>query len=390
MKNTSVLFFIAASLLTFNTSARAEDGTAAPATITVPAWVNTVTVGGDLRYRLEEITQKDEAVESFKQDRIRARLSVKADPAPGRQIEFRLATGGGRVSTNQTLGNNASGSSSYTFQLDRAVFKQTLIDGVSVSGGRMGNPWTMALESDLIWDADINFDGLALKAEHKMDPVTLWAVLSSHWLDKASSTAGKVDVQLQSAQLGVKSSIGESSSVLLALSSFSFEHIQNHGLFAGTTTLQGNTAGAAANTYAHDYRVNSVGLEFTTTVADIPVSVGGEVIQNTGATADRNGSLIGFKVGGKPKKAGEIGFGYDYRTLDKDATVGAFIDGDTMYSASATNGASTNGGAHRVGLTYIFSPGFGSTLTLIDGFVKNTADEKIARKRAMFDFNLSF
>lgn len=235
----------------------------------------------------------------------------------------------------------------------------------------------MALENDLVWDADMNFDGLALKAEHTFEPVTVFATLASHIMDKTVSGASDVDVQTQSAQLGAKTAVGETSQVALMLTGWSFEKIRGHAAFGA---LNGNTGVGAA--YAYDYRVNSAGLEFSTKISEIPVAIGGEAIQNVGADKDRDGWLAGLKIG-KPKKAGEMGLAYDFRTLDKDATVASFIDGDTL------NG-STNGASHRATFNYVFAPGFGTALTWIDGYVKNAAEQKITRRRVQADLNFSF
>lgn len=96
---------------------------------------------------------------------LRARLGVKAQITDWISADIRLATGSDRspVSTNQTLG--ANGGSGYEIWLDRAAIRLTPTEGVTLDFGRFGNPfWT----GDLIYDADLNFDGAAFTA---MTPV---------------------------------------------------------------------------------------------------------------------------------------------------------------------------------------------------------------------------
>ena len=92
--------------------------------------------------------------------RLRARLMMKAKPVQGVEIGMRLATGSATdpVSTNQTFGNSLK---KYSVSFDRAYFKyNTYIKDWEFQAGRMANPW---FSTDLVWDSDVNFDGLAAK-----------------------------------------------------------------------------------------------------------------------------------------------------------------------------------------------------------------------------------
>jgi hypothetical protein len=89
--------------------------------------------------------------------RVRARLGVLARISGQVSAGLRLATGntGDRVSTNQTLGQNLN---KYTFVVDRAYLRLTPLASLTVTGGRIPNPW---LSTDLMWDDDLNFEGVA-------------------------------------------------------------------------------------------------------------------------------------------------------------------------------------------------------------------------------------
>ncbi len=89
--------------------------------------------------------------------RLRARLAINAKVADTVTAGVRLATGSAtdRVSTNQTLGQNFN---RYAFLLDRAFIRIDPTPWVSVSAGRVANPW---FSTDLVWDDDLNFEGLA-------------------------------------------------------------------------------------------------------------------------------------------------------------------------------------------------------------------------------------
>ncbi|MFH1869387.1 MAG: putative porin [Pseudomonadota bacterium] len=89
--------------------------------------------------------------------RLRARLGILARISEQWGAGLRLATGSttDRVSTNQTLGQDFN---KYSLLVDRAFLKYDPVDWFSVTGGRIPNPW---FSTDLMWDDDLNFEGLA-------------------------------------------------------------------------------------------------------------------------------------------------------------------------------------------------------------------------------------
>jgi hypothetical protein len=95
--------------------------------------------------------------EDRKRLRLRARLGVQAKLTDMVSTGLRLSTGSStdRVSTNQTLGQNAN---KYTFLLDRAYVRLDPWDWLSVDAGRIANPW---FSTDLVWSDNLNFEGLA-------------------------------------------------------------------------------------------------------------------------------------------------------------------------------------------------------------------------------------
>jgi len=91
----------------------------------------------------------------------RARLAVDAKILDAVAVGFRFASGNddGPVSTTQALGG---GFNKDEFWIDRAFVKLTPLDGVSAILGRMPNPF---YSTDLLYDEDLNFDGIAVTAE---------------------------------------------------------------------------------------------------------------------------------------------------------------------------------------------------------------------------------
>jgi len=149
-------------------------------------WTKTIKWSGDIRVRAEgdmyasdnatdipdfrvinknkkqlgAITENQNTEEDRYRLRLRARLGLKAKPVQGVEIGMRLVTGSvdDPVSTNQTMGNSFKKD---TVSFDRAYFKySTYNKDWEFYAGRMANPW---FSTDLVWDTDVNFDGVAAK-----------------------------------------------------------------------------------------------------------------------------------------------------------------------------------------------------------------------------------
>lgn len=195
-----------------------EEGWAAPG---FPDWVRRIRWSGDLRARLESQyydsgnfagyldfnsinngggldvnpvtnpaggatlnTQNDrEAVA-----RLRARLAVSADVAENVTATIRLATGsdGSPVSTNQTLGG---GLSKKEIWLDRAYVEMKPIDAVTVAVGRLPNPF---FTTELMFDDDLNFDGMAVSGTVPLGGAKLFATAGAFPLDFRSNNSPSV------------------------------------------------------------------------------------------------------------------------------------------------------------------------------------------------------
>lgn len=116
--------------------------------------------------------------------RLRARLGVEADLDDGFFAGMRIGTGSDNspVSTNQTLGGSGGNFSKYALWLDRAFvtweplknpYFGALVpaadtSALSMTFGRFDNPFFAP--TDLVWDSDLGFDGLAIKARHEVAP----------------------------------------------------------------------------------------------------------------------------------------------------------------------------------------------------------------------------
>lgn len=104
--------------------------------------------------------------------RLRARIGTEILLGDGFNAGLRLATGdsNGPTSTNQTLGGSGGNFSKYAIWLDRAFVGYTFGPGdgddATILLGRFDNPF---FSSEVQWDEDIGFDGLALRGKARIN-----------------------------------------------------------------------------------------------------------------------------------------------------------------------------------------------------------------------------
>ena len=137
----------------------------------LPEWLNRISFGGDLRFRYEgdffdqgnaDILSSDGTqLVNTKVDRnrflLRARLNMTAKVNDEVEAVIGLATGttSNPVSTNVTLGDYFN---KKPINVDLAYMKWAPLPGLTTWGGRIPNPF---FSTDLVWDPDLRFDGIA-------------------------------------------------------------------------------------------------------------------------------------------------------------------------------------------------------------------------------------
>jgi len=192
--------------------------------------------------------------------RLRVRFGAGADLGDNFTAGLRIATGENNspVTTNQSLGaaNNAQGGyfSRYAIWLDRAFVKYELGGtpeaDFSAWLGRFDNPW---FGTELIWDDDLGFDGLALQGRYQVAPgITPFATVggfpvyntdfnfSSNRPDKFPSE----EKWLVAAQIGVNWKIRRDLNAKVALAYYDFKNIRGRlsdPFVPLTSSDQGNT-----------------------------------------------------------------------------------------------------------------------------------------------------
>jgi len=207
----------------------------------VPDWIDRLQWEGDvrLRYQADRFAEGNPIPSDFnvanwtdlnntKEDqdraRIRARLGVKAKVNDWMTAGISLTTGNQNdpISPNQTQGTN---SAKYNFGLDRAYLKAEIKPWLNVVGGRFANPW---FSTDLVWDPDLAFDGVATSLTPKItDNWSSFLTVGAFPLDQTEMNG--MDQRAKSkwmfgSQLGIKWTSPDLSTAKLGVAFYGFQH----------------------------------------------------------------------------------------------------------------------------------------------------------------------
>lgn len=219
-------------------------------TNTLPEWVNRITISGDFRLRHESEYFADGNFDQFPDVnainqaggvpsvdfpllnstidrglvRYRARLGLDARLSNQVHVGFRLASGSnnGPVSTNANFGDYFQKDAIY---IDRAFVTLTPLPFIELTGGRMPNPFQ---STDLVWDEDINPEGVAVTLRHDfgadMMGLKLFATGGAFPLQQRDDENS--DRWLFAGQAGFAVKPHEDVEVRLAGAYYDFQHVQ--------------------------------------------------------------------------------------------------------------------------------------------------------------------
>ncbi len=170
--------------------------------------------------------------------RLRARAGMEITLGEGFDAGLRLATGetSSPVSPNQSLGATGGNFSKYAIWLDRAFLSYDAGPGdgeeLTFLLGRFDNPF---MSTDILWDEDIGFDGLALRGRASIRDSLSTFFAAGYFpvyntdLNFASNQPAKFDSTdkwLAAAQIGLEWKINEQLSARFGLAYYDYDAIE--------------------------------------------------------------------------------------------------------------------------------------------------------------------
>lgn len=334
------------------------------------SWTDRIKVGGDLRYRHEvkakEVPDTDN--DARNRQRIRARVGIDGKVNDQVKVGLRIATGKGEnVSTNQSLGDNASNKS---FNLDLAYF-QWQWDSFRVTGGKMKHLFYRPGKSELIFDSDLTPEGLSVNYDSCPNgecPRNIFANGHAHWLkERFASETNKDDPDtiMYGGQIGIQCKVR--ATYILGMGFYTFTSVKGK---KPLTRFAGNSF--TDNVYDNEFNILQVFFETQMKIASRSLSFFIDYVQNESPKDHAQGYLLGLKYGiTKNLKAT-----YTYREVQADAVLGSLNDSDFI-------GGGTDGKGHKVQIKWGFTEGAAFALSYFMN-VKN-----IRNKAMETNFNLT-
>ncbi len=333
-------------------------------------WAQRIRFGGDMRLRYQgdyfdsenaAFVDPSDPTEIIDQEerhrgRVRVRVSAKAKISETLEATVRLATGNENdpVSTNDTFGDY--------FNKDSVVFDQVYLqwrpfDSFTAWGGRIPNPY---LHTDLVWDGDLNMEGIAASYEPEIFSWLGGFLTAGGFLvDEFSETTD--DKYLWGGQAGLTFKPFDTVKFKLGGAYYKYENMQgeydplegapNTGFTAPQYIQKGNTifyldpsqetVGLAAR-YEEVTVTGKLELSFFDPVL---ITLTGDYVKNIGydkediakrINSDPNeideedeGYFVGLRVGHQQmKEFADWSVFANYRYLEADAVLDAFTDSD--------------------------------------------------------------
>ena len=278
------------------------------------SWTDSISLKGDIRPRYEAIDEEGE--EDRGRGRFRIRLGMTADVNENVKAIIQLASGGDNpVSTNQTFDG---GFSRKDIGIDLAYVDWTPNDDLHVFAGKMKNPLHRAGGHALIWDSDLNPEGVALDYEMGIFSGTI----GSFAVEERSSSD---DSLLLAFQGRANFDLDESGEINVGIGYMDYsETVGNVPFYNGDG--KGNSVDVNGN-LLFDYNLIEVFAEYATNVGDMPISVFANYVENTEVDVNDIGYAFGAQIG----KAGEPGTwqaSWAWQELEADAVMATFTDSD--------------------------------------------------------------
>ncbi|MGK0224763.1 MAG: hypothetical protein ACI9ON_004020, partial [Limisphaerales bacterium] len=221
----------------------------------------------------------------------------------------------------------------------------------------------------LIWDGDLNPEGVGLK--YSQGKVFANAIAS--WVDESSSDD---DSFLIGAQFGLGQSIGEDGSLLAGLSYFNYvDAVGEPAFFDGSS--KGNRLNANGE-YISGFELLEGFVEYSVEIEDLKLTVFADYVQNLDANRYDTGYAVGTKIKSKTWQVG-----YTYQDLEADAVLGTYSDSDFI-------GGGTDGKGHRLQASYSLSKSIGLTGTLFLNERNIDFGSEEDYKRLMLDISFKY
>jgi hypothetical protein len=315
-------------------------------------WFDNMNLKGDFRVRYQMDRNSDGQAKN--RIRIRGRLGADFELDEKTSIHAGIATGSGDPrSTNATLEGEFNGKQ---VNIDYVYGKYQFAPWGNVKIGKIKQEEVFWQPTDLVWDTDINPEGIALGLTHKLDKEGRFeGFVNAGHLFFGKSDFGLNGPSVSFVQPGIKADLGGGFYARAALDAFFYQGFQGAEPFkfsSGTNSLrtlyeysydqESNelTREEVGQVVRYDYDSVGISAEAGKKFESGKVaSVYGNYVHNYKADENNNGYAVGVKYGDeKVDDKGKWEVRALYRHLEKDACPDNLPDSDAFGGKTGTEG----------------------------------------------------
>jgi len=205
----------------------------------------------------------------------------------------------------------------------------------------MTQPWVNM--GDVIWDGDINPEGLAATYKHAIGSKSELFGSAGYYNLKDNVDGEGVefrhDLKMYAGQLGGRFGVTDNLKLTVGGSVYGFDGDED----TATLSVNGNTAGQQ-----QQFKLYEGFAQMDITGLAIPLAVYGQYVKNADAVNDQDTAWL---AGAKTKLFDKWGLDYNYRDVQRNAVVGAFTDSDF-------GGGYTGARGHKLKVSYDIDKNF--------------------------------
>ena len=293
---------------------------------------DSVSVSGDFRLRGELDTNRGGGRGARARERIRFRLGVNVRLTDELDVGARMSTGNPRdpKSPHQTLNDLFSRKE---FNLDRAFvrYEPEGAGGLWLIAGKFGHPFvTPAIYNELLWDADVQPEGVMVGWSRQLDGTLRHLLLAGgHYvtLEQSGSDDGSMAAIQGAVQL-----TGDRWSANAALAYYGIIDTEPGGRTTLVEANQGNAlvdrdSDGVPDAFASDFDIFDAFVDLTYRWR-IPVTFLAQLFKNAGAGSSPD---IGYQLGIQTRR-GRVRAWYTYAHLEQDAAFSLFTQDDYLHT----------------------------------------------------------
>lgn len=281
---------------------------------TSPPATSPLQIFGDVRLR-QEFNWSGNAVSDRTRNSLRARLAARYAITSKIEVGARLVTGNfdDPNSTDVTLSDFAD---DFQVSLDQAFLRAELGD-LTITGGKFP---TIMRRTDLVWDSDINPQGLGLRYDLPLGGGAIVDARALYFIiEENSEAAGSA---LVGAQAGITAPVGN---IQLDLAASYYDYRLNSISTANAGDFRGNFL-TPGERYLSDFNLLELlgSVRYQGLGPGWPVEAGFNYVRNLGAaTSDDTGYSVSIGTG-RTELQGDFHFEYRFMSAETDAIFAAF------------------------------------------------------------------